>query len=108
MRWEIKTLEDAVRAQHGDSVAGSLHEATQSIAWKINMAYYHACESVRILKEAIYESDVISADDHESIAAAKSNHSLCRSRLARNPVERRAVSGRSTNDRRGPISSLNS
>lgn len=71
MRWEIKTLEDAVRAQHGDSVAGSLHEATQSIAWKINMAYYHACESVRILKEAIYESDVISADDHESIAAAK-------------------------------------
>jgi len=71
MRWEIKALEDAVRTQHGDSVADSLHEATQSIAWKIDMGYYHACESDRILNEAIYESDVISADDHESIAAAK-------------------------------------
>jgi hypothetical protein len=71
MRWEIKTLEDAVRAQHGDSVADSLHEATQSIAWKIEMAHYHARESIRILKKAIYESDIISADDHESIAAAK-------------------------------------
>lgn len=71
MRWEVKQLEDAVRLQHRDAVADSLHIAAQSIAWKIDMGYYHACESVRVLKEAIYGSEVISETDHVSIAAAK-------------------------------------
>ncbi len=71
MRWEMKQLEDAVRLQHGDAVADSLHIPTESIAWKIDMGYYHACESVRVLKEAIYDSEVISENDHESIAGAK-------------------------------------
>ena len=70
MCWEVK-LEDAVRLQHGDAVADLLHTPAQSIAWKIKMGHYHACESVRVLKEAIYDSEAISENDHESIAAAK-------------------------------------
>ena len=69
---EVKQLEDTVRLEHGDAVADSLHIPTQSIVWKIDMGYYHACESIRVLKEAIYDSEVISENDHESIAAAKS------------------------------------
>lgn len=71
MRWEMKKLEDAVRAQHGDAVADCWRIPTHSIARKIDMGYYHACESIRVLKEAIYDSEVISDNDHESIAAAK-------------------------------------
>lgn len=72
MCWEVKQLEDAVRLEHCDAVADSLHIATQSIVWKIDMGYYHACESIRVLKEAIYDSKVISENEHEPIAAAKS------------------------------------
>ena len=44
--------------------------AAQSIAWKLDMGCYHACESLRVLKEAIYDSKVVSSDEHESIAGA--------------------------------------
>ncbi|MFQ5731228.1 MAG: hypothetical protein ACE5KM_04640 [Planctomycetaceae bacterium] len=67
----MKQLEDAVRACHGDVVAETLGVPTRSIGWKIEMGHYHACESVQILKRAIYDSDVIADNEHEAIAASK-------------------------------------
>lgn len=71
MLWNMRHLENSVRARHGNIVAERLHVPADSIAWKIEMGYYHACESIRVLKDAIYDSRVISQNDHESIAAAK-------------------------------------
>lgn len=71
MKWEMKQLEDAVRAVNGDHVANKLQVHTRSVDLKITMRNYHACESIRILKEAIYDSDVISDNVHEATAASK-------------------------------------
>lgn len=70
MKWEIRTLEDAVRRVHGDQYADEIHDPLQSFKWKSDIAYYHACESERIINEAIASTDGISKDDSGSIAVA--------------------------------------
>lgn len=71
MKWKIKTLEDAVRGIHGDRYADQIHGPLQSFAWKSDIAYYHAYESERVIKEALSSTAHISEDDSGSIAAAK-------------------------------------
>jgi len=50
MKWELKTLEDDVRRVHGDWYADEIGGPLQAFAWKSDIAYYHACESERVIK----------------------------------------------------------
>ncbi len=71
MRWEFSTLKELILNRYGEENATSFIEAAQSIAWKLNMHNYHASESLRVLKEAIFNSEAISPDTNESVAAVK-------------------------------------
>jgi hypothetical protein len=71
MKWEIKALEDAVRSVHGDRYADEIHGPLQSFVWKSDIAYYHACESERVIKEALASTDHIGEDDPGFVSAAK-------------------------------------
>lgn len=71
MKWNIKELENAVREEYGDKSADALQGPLQSFGWKSEMAYYHACETEKILKEAISTTTVISDNDPPAIAYSK-------------------------------------
>jgi hypothetical protein len=70
-KWDISTLEGFVRNKHGNKYADNIHGPLQSLAWKSDMAYYHACESERIIKEALNSTKEISKKDSSSTAIAK-------------------------------------
>lgn len=59
MKWEIRTLEDAVRRVNGDRYADEIHDPLWSFKWKSEIAHYHACESERVIEEAIASIDGI-------------------------------------------------
>ncbi|MEO2013905.1 MAG: hypothetical protein ABGZ53_05990 [Fuerstiella sp.] len=71
MKWELEQLEDAVRNAHGDLHADAIHEPLQSLIWKSEMAYYHACAAEELLKDAVAEVEGITEDDPPSVAAGK-------------------------------------
>jgi hypothetical protein len=71
MKWEIRTLEDAVRRVHGNPYADEIHDPLQSFAWKSDIAYFHACESERIIKEALASIDGIRNEDPDYVAVTK-------------------------------------
>lgn len=70
MKWEISALENAVRRMHGDRYADEMHNPLQSFKWKSDIAYYHACESERIIEEVIASTEGICKDVFGSIAVA--------------------------------------
>lgn len=71
MEWELKTLEDAVRRVHGDRYADEIHGPLQAFAWKSDIAYYHACESEKVIKEALASAGQINEDDPGFVSATK-------------------------------------
>lgn len=71
MKWELETLEDDVRRVHGDRYADEIRGPLQAFAWKSGIAYYHACESERVIKEALASTDRINEDDPGCVSAAK-------------------------------------
>jgi len=71
MKWEIKELEKAVRNACGDQYADAIREPLQSFSWKSDMAFFHACEAERILKEAIAATPGINHHDPLPLATGK-------------------------------------
>ena len=71
MKWELRELEDAVRRVHGNRYADKIHDPLLSFAWKSDIAYYHACESERVIEEALASINEISKDAPDSVAAVK-------------------------------------
>lgn len=58
-KWELSALENSLRLKHGNIYADMIHEPLQSFAWKSDIAYYHACESERVIKEALTSTNGI-------------------------------------------------
>ena len=71
MRPRPKSLENAVRRVHGATYADQVHAPLKSFFWKIDMAHYHACESERVIKEALESSEHFSENDPGSVAISK-------------------------------------
>ncbi len=71
MKWELRELEDAVRRKRGDRHADELRDPLQSFAWKSDIADYHACESERVIKEALASTGQISKDAPDFVAVTK-------------------------------------
>jgi hypothetical protein len=70
-KWEISTLESSVRLNVGAKYADIIHEPILSFAWKKEIAYYHAHESERVIKEALDSTKEISKWDSSSTAITK-------------------------------------
>ena len=71
IRWEHSVLEDSIRLKLGDNYGNKIHVPLQSFAWKKAIANYHACESERVIKEALASTNVISKKDSSSTAITK-------------------------------------
>ena len=71
MKWEIRVLEDAVRLVHGDLYADKIRDPLDSFAWKTDITYFHACESERVIKEALASTNGIKKEDPDYIAIVK-------------------------------------
>jgi len=70
-KWEISTLESSIRRKVGTKYADMIHESLSSFGWKKDIAYYHACESERVIKEALDSTKEISKTDSSSTAITK-------------------------------------
>ena len=70
-KWGLSVLEDSVRLKLGDKYGDKIHEPLQSFAWKKEIANYHACESERVIKEALASTNEISKKDSSSTAITK-------------------------------------
>ena len=71
MKWKIKELEDAVRSSNGDRYGDKIHKPLKSFHLKSMMAYYHADESERIIKDMLSSTNDINKNDSGSTATAK-------------------------------------
>jgi len=70
-KWEVSTLESSIRLKLGAKYADMIHEPLLSFAWKSDIAYYHACESERVINEALDSIKEIYKSDSSSTAITK-------------------------------------